>query len=102
MPPGTGLTSSAPPSAPMALTQSGMMHAVTMPPPVPGEETLRMTQSGDLRAELRSIERQRILDALTRTAGNQSQAAKLLGMSRYTLMSRLETYGIARPRKTRG
>jgi DNA-binding NtrC family response regulator len=92
-------------SPPPPLTQSGMMNAVTVPPGgalpsgTPFEETQRLPN--DLRAELRSIERQRILDALTKTAGNQSQAAKLLGMSRYTLMSRLETYGIARPRKSR-
>jgi DNA-binding NtrC family response regulator len=52
-----------------------------------------------LRGELQSIERQRILDALAKCAGNQTQAAKVLGISRYTLMNRLEAYGIARPRK---
>ena len=81
-----------------------MMRAVvprsSLPPGGLPDETERLAAS-DLRAELRSIEKQRILDALTKTAGNQSQAAKLLGMSRYTLMSRLETYAIARPRKTR-
>jgi two-component system, NtrC family, response regulator AtoC len=45
------------------------------------------------------IERQRIIEALDRCAGNQSQAAKLLGISRRTLVSRLVTYRIPRPRK---
>jgi two-component system, NtrC family, response regulator AtoC len=53
----------------------------------------------DLRAELKTLERERILDTLARTAGNQTQAAKMLGISRYTLINRLEEYAITRPRK---
>jgi DNA-binding NtrC family response regulator len=44
-------------------------------------------------------ERQRIIDALDRCAGNPSAAAKLLGMSRRTLVTRLVTHRIPRPRK---
>jgi transcriptional regulator with PAS, ATPase and Fis domain len=44
-------------------------------------------------------ERQRITDALERCAGNQTHAAELLGVSRRTFISRLEMYGISRPRK---
>ena len=44
-------------------------------------------------------ERDRIIDALETCAGNQSEAAKLLGMSRRTLVSRLVTFRIPRPRK---
>jgi transcriptional regulator of acetoin/glycerol metabolism len=44
-------------------------------------------------------ERQRIIDALEKCAGNQTRAAKLLGISRNTLLSRLDAYGIRRPRK---
>ncbi|MBI4511507.1 MAG: sigma 54-interacting transcriptional regulator [Deltaproteobacteria bacterium] len=43
-------------------------------------------------------EKRRILDALRKTAGNQSKAAALLNMPRRTLIRRLERYGIRRPR----
>lgn len=46
-----------------------------------------------------TFERQRIIDALAACGGNQTQAAKLLKVSRRTLVSRLDRYGIARPRK---
>ncbi|MBX7195074.1 MAG: sigma 54-interacting transcriptional regulator [Sandaracinaceae bacterium] len=43
--------------------------------------------------------RERIEAALQTTAGNQTEAARLLGISRRTLIHRLEELGIARPRK---
>jgi DNA-binding NtrC family response regulator len=47
----------------------------------------------------RTSDRQRIIDALERCAGNQTRAAKLLGVSVRTLVNRLTEYGIPRPRK---
>jgi two-component system, NtrC family, response regulator AtoC len=44
-------------------------------------------------------ERERILRVLAEHAGNQTQAAKALGMARSTLIARLESYGVPRPRK---
>ena len=46
-------------------------------------------------------ERARILHALQQCAGNQTRAAKLLGISRKTLGVKMDTYGIARPQKGR-
>ena len=40
-----------------------------------------------------------IIDALEKTAGNQTAAAKLLGMGRTAFVARLNQYGISRPRK---
>ena len=44
-------------------------------------------------------EKQQILDALERCGGNQTEAAKMLGVSRRTLVYRLDEFGIPRPRK---
>ena len=55
--------------------------------------------SGDLRTELVALERERIIRALAQCDGNQSQAAKLLGMPRRTLIKRLDAHQLPRPRK---
>lgn len=52
-----------------------------------------------LRRAMSDLEVKRIKDALERCAGNQTQAAELLGISRRTLVTRLGEYQIARPRK---
>jgi two-component system, NtrC family, response regulator AtoC len=49
-------------------------------------------------AQLESLHRARIVEALNRCAGNQTQAAKLLGMARRTLVSQLVELGVPRPR----
>ena len=47
-------------------------------------------------------ERDRILVALERAGHNQKEAAKLLGISRRTLLHRLDEHAITRPRKGKG
>ena len=44
-------------------------------------------------------EERRIVEALERNAGNQTRAAKALGMSRRTLLKRLDAMNVPRPRK---
>src|SRR5262249_20571467 len=44
-------------------------------------------------------ERDRIIEALGACAGNQSRAAKMLGIPRRTFVSKLDAYKIPRPKK---
>ena len=44
---------------------------------------------------LEDLEKWAIPEALKRTGGNKTQAAKLLGINRDTLASKMEKYGIA-------
>jgi DNA-binding NtrC family response regulator len=54
-----------------------------------------------LDAALAQRDKQACLDALARSGGNQTRAARLLGISRNTLLARMDAFGIARPRKPR-
>ena len=54
---------------------------------------------GVLRDELLALERHRIVEALEACHGNQTRAAAMLGISRRTLIHRIEAYGLPRPRK---
>jgi transcriptional regulator with GAF, ATPase, and Fis domain len=77
--------------------------ALTVPPPRSGEPITGRPPPGDVAGHLGAPsdepERDRILRALEACAGNQTQAAKLLGISRRTLVTRLEQYRLPRPRK---
>jgi two-component system response regulator AtoC len=55
--------------------------------------------SGHLRKEVEEFERQRIIRALDPCGGNQTKAARVLGISRRTLLTRLDEYDVPRPRK---
>jgi two-component system, NtrC family, response regulator AtoC len=81
--------------------------------PAPGEyvslgkpDVTTVTASGVLRNNLTPLsdpeetaERQQILDALDACAWSQTRAAERLGISRRTLVSRLDRYGIPRPQR---
>jgi two-component system response regulator AtoC len=55
-----------------------------------------------MRDEFAELERTRILEAMDRCGGNQSRSARMLGISRTTLIKRLEQYEYVRPRKGQG
>jgi DNA-binding NtrC family response regulator len=50
--------------------------------------------------EPKDDERARVLASLAACGGNQSRAARQLGISRKVLIARLDRYGVARPRKS--
>ncbi len=57
-------------------------------------------QDPSLATAVAEVERRRILEALERCGGNQTRAARMLGISRNTLLTRLDAYGLPRPRKS--
>jgi two-component system response regulator AtoC len=81
------------PARPAATPQAASGARPSGAPPAP--------PSGSLRDDVEAVEKQRILDALEQCAGNQSRAAKLLGIGRRTLIDKLDAYGLPRPRKGR-
>jgi transcriptional regulator with PAS, ATPase and Fis domain len=70
------------------------MRATLAPP-----RDLAAVASADLRSGVSAYERSRIIEALRDCDGNQTRAAKLLGISRMTLSTRMDAYGLPRPRK---
>ncbi|MFZ5890022.1 MAG: sigma-54 interaction domain-containing protein [Myxococcota bacterium] len=67
----------------------------TMPPPPPGDSW----GSSELRSNLLACERYFISRAIQEARGNQTEAAKLLGISRRALTGKLNAHGFERPRK---
>ncbi|MBL9018064.1 MAG: sigma 54-interacting transcriptional regulator [Myxococcales bacterium] len=90
----------------LALEQSGrtsQRHLITVPverisdPGIPNRPT-RDSQS--LANAVADLERERIIEVLNQCGGNQTRAARMLGISRNTLLARLDAYGFPRPRKS--
>jgi DNA-binding NtrC family response regulator len=65
----------------------------------PDEDAVADPVSTAFRGTSDEIKRQAIEDALAKTGGNQTEAARLLGIARRTLTNKLNQYGFDRPRK---
>jgi two-component system, NtrC family, response regulator AtoC len=81
------------PPAPETMAAIGVMARDGRIPAIP------TAASGTLRAGIEDYERARVVEALEQAKGNQTQAAKILGISRGTLVSRLAQFDLPRPRK---
>jgi two-component system response regulator AtoC len=93
--------SSSPSPVPMPPAPSAQVPVapVALPLMPPTTSTLAFGSAASLPDEMEALERQRILDALAKCGGNQTQAAEMLGISRRTLLRRLDEYAVPRPRK---
>lgn len=78
------------------LRPAAMASAATRDPDVAPARSGSMAKAGALTAlaPLRQIEREHILQALEQANGNKAQAARLLGVSRHQLYSKLERLGL--------
>jgi two-component system, NtrC family, response regulator AtoC len=74
-----------------------------LPPVTPAAEAPVCVPSANdgaaLRTEIDALMRKRVAEALEACDGNQSKAAKMLGVSRGALLHRMAMYGLPRPRK---
>ena len=71
------------------------------PQPTPGTEYFREASPTLSDNQPLVAEQQRIIDALKHCGGNQTRAAQSLGISRRTLINRLDEFQVPRPRKGR-
>jgi DNA-binding NtrC family response regulator len=58
------------------------------------DQSVSIKSAGTIKAISEADEERLVRDAMTRTAGNISAAAKLLGISRPTLYTKLKKYGL--------
>jgi two-component system, NtrC family, response regulator AtoC len=77
-----------------AMQPAGISVAVASEPKMSASTAPAATPPGKHESE-----RERITAALEACGGNQSRTAKFLGISRRTLINRIEAYGVPRPRK---
>ena len=66
-------------------------------PKVRGAETQAPADALDLKGQVAALERRLIVQALDQTAGNQTRAAELLGLSRYGLQKMMKRLDVPKP-----
>ena len=74
-------------------------HAGTSPPPAMDVPPPEPGAGKDLRSELDSFEKARIVKALEEAGGNQTRAAQLLNLPLRTFVKRLTHHGLTKPRR---
>ena len=89
------------PQARSALPQEPTSLASTMSTALAASLATSPPTPLSLKSEVEALEKARIAETLQACAGNQTEAARLLGMPRRTLVKRLADWGFPRPRKQR-
>jgi DNA-binding NtrC family response regulator len=84
---------------PPSLLKAVEAQVPATPPVAPVHRT---NDGATLQSEVDALEKAKILDALERCGGNQTRTAQMLGISRGMLLTRLDAFGITRPRKRAG
>jgi transcriptional regulator with PAS, ATPase and Fis domain len=81
------------------LCEGQMLEPQHMPLERSVTESQKLTAPSSPSAKTGRTERERIIEALAQCAGNQSRAAKMLGIPRRTFVTKLDAYRIPRPKK---
>jgi transcriptional regulator with PAS, ATPase and Fis domain len=85
----------------MVVAKHDIVEIADVPRELRGEDDVSGRTTRDLRGLARTstalVETQTIFDALTRTGGNVTHAAKALGISRATLQNKMKAYGLRKP-----
>jgi two-component system response regulator AtoC len=74
----------------VALSEGGAIGPAGLDAPVTGARA-----TGTFREQVESLERKLLQDSLSASQGNQSEAARRLGLSRATFLDKLKRYGLA-------
>ncbi|OGQ78593.1 MAG: hypothetical protein A3F90_05395 [Deltaproteobacteria bacterium RIFCSPLOWO2_12_FULL_60_19] len=87
----------------MVVCKGEMLDVQDLPSEIRGDVSEAKPQPTDLKGIAREsselIEKRAIVDALEKTAGNVTQAAKALGISRATLQNKMKAYGLRGPKE---
>ena len=76
------------------LAERGVLDAACLPDSVRASADAPAPPAGQMRRQIADLEQKSILDALDAESGNQTRAARRLGISRRALLYKLEKYGI--------
>ena len=77
------------------LSQSDMIQSTDLPQELFRKDLQRDVCNSTSQVTQQSLEKEILIETLKQTGGNQSRAAKLLGVSRVTIWKRIKKYGLS-------
>jgi len=78
----------------VVLSNDDVIHGHHLPPTLQTAEATGTTTGGNLQETINNLERELILDALKSSRGNQTKAARLLGLTERLMGLRVKKHGI--------